>query len=177
MRRGFWRVAKIGALVLAMSIGTMAQTSKQLLTGLINDYTPGSVAPVGPWEVHGDWSLTLNKGTGKGDFTASLTMERSDYWVVTLGDPDDPSGRSPHTHHISLANGVVTPIPGGFRVSGTATVAASGNPASFGEFSSLQIDITGGTLVTFSNVALTFGDPASGHFGVQPVEGVVLHTK
>jgi hypothetical protein len=173
--KSFWWVAQIGVLVLAAGIGALAQTPKPVrFSGLINDYTPGtSVSPVGPWEVRGKWSLIVKGRSGKADFSAFLTMERSDYWVLTLGNPDDPSGRSPHTHTVSLVDGEVTPIDNGFRVSGTATVTASGNPPPFGSSTPLQIDITGGSVVPFSNIKLTFGSPAAGHFGSQPLDGVV----
>ena len=34
-------------------------------------------------------------------------------------------------------------------------------------------DVTGGTIVEFSNVALTFENGAAGHFGLTPLHGVV----
>ena len=43
--------------------------------------------------------------------------------------------------------------------------------------STLQIDITGGNLVVFSNVALTFGGAAVKHFGSNPLAGVVSSVK
>jgi len=172
--KAFWWTVRIGVLVLAVSICAPAQTPTQVnLTGLINDYSPASVSPTGPWEVRGEWSLKVKGESGKADFSAVLTMVRSDNWVSMFGNPDDPAGRGPHTHHVSLADGEVTPIAGGFRVSGTATVTGNGNPAPFGPSSPLQIDITGGSSVAFSNIKLTFGTPAAGHFGSQPLEGVV----
>lgn len=175
----FWRVAQIGVLVLTVSIGALAQTPKPMkFRGSINDFTPASVGPAGPWEVRGEWSLQVKGDSGKANFSASLTMVRSDYWVLTnAADVNDPSGRVPHTHHVTVVDGAVTPIANGFRVSGTATVTGSGNPAPFGLSSPLQIDITGGSVVAFSNVKLTFGDPAAGHLGSQPLDGVVKSFK
>lgn len=177
--KNFWWVAQIGVLVLAVGIGALAQTPVQVnFSGLMNDYTPASVGPVGPWEVRGEWSLKVKGDAGKADFSAVLTMVRSDYWVLTnAADVNDPSARVPHTHHITVVDGAVTPIANGFRVSGTATVTASGNPPPFGLSSPLQIDITGGSVVAFSNIKLTFGSPAAGHFGSQPLDGVVKSFK
>jgi hypothetical protein len=178
--RNVWRVAAhIGVVVLAVSLGALAQTPTQVkFSGLINDFSPATVAPVGPWEVRGEWSLKLNGDSGTADFSATLTMVRSDLWVIlNSADPNAPAARSAHTHHITLADGTVTPLANGFRVSGTGTVTASGNPAPFGESSPLQIDITGGNSVAFSNIKLTLGAPAAGHFGSQALNGVVRSSK
>ena len=176
--KGSLRVAHIGLFVLAVSVGALAQIPEHLkLSGLINDYTPASVSPVGTWEVRGDWSSKVKGDAGKADFSAALTMVRSDYLVLKLGNPDDPEGRIPHTHHVRLVDGNVTTIANGFEGSGTATVTGNGSPASFGLSSPLTIDITGGSSVEFSNIELTFGNPAAGHFGTQPLEGVVRHRR
>lgn len=169
----------VGLVVLAMSIGAQAQSSRPVhFKGLINDYTPANVSPVGPWEVRGQWSLRLEGESGKADFSAALTMLRSDYWVVAnAANVNDPSTRVPHTHHITLEDGVVTPIANGFRVTGAIVATGSGNPAPFGQSSTLQIDITGGSSVAFSNIKLTFGGDAVGHFGSQPLDGVVISSK
>jgi hypothetical protein len=146
-------------------------------SGTLNDYSPGNVAPTGPWQVNGDWVLTVKGDSGKADFSASLTMVRSDAWVLAHGDLNDPSGRTPHTHTIKLVDGAVTILANGFRVSGSAAVTGSGNPAPFGLLSPVQIDITGGTAVSFSNIKVTFSTPAAGHFGTQPLDGVVNSVK
>ncbi len=94
-------------------------------------------------------------------------------------DPNNLVTRNAHTHHISLVNGRVTAIPGGFRVSGQAsetTITGNGATALFETdppTSTLQIDVTGGNLVSFSNVTLTFGGAAVKHFGLNPLSGVV----
>lgn len=176
--KAFWWVAQIGVLVLAVSIGALAQTPKQMhFRGLINDYTPASVS--GPWEVRGNWSLNVKGEADKVDFSAALTMVRSDLGVtLNSGDLNSPVARNAHTHHITLVDGTVTPLANGFRVSGTATVTGNGNyPPPFGPSSTLQIDITGGNSVAFSNIKLTFGGDAAGHFGSQPINGVVRNFK
>src|ERR1022692_1765045 len=106
--------------------------------------------------------------------SAELNMVLSDGWVLTLGGGNfDPSGRNAHTHHITVHNATVTPITGGFKVNGTATITANGTNNSMISPSPLEIDITGGTNVKFSNVTLTFGAPASNHFGTEPLPGVI----
>jgi hypothetical protein len=171
--KAFW-AAHIGVLVLAVSIGALAQTPKQVkFSGLFNDYTPASVG--GPWQVCGYWSLKMKGESGKADFSAALTMVRSDLGVADL---NSPAARNAHTHHITLVNGTVTPLANGFRVSGPATITGNGNyPPPFGPSSSLQIDIIGGNSVAFSNIKLTFEGDAAGHFGPQPVNGVVGNIK
>jgi hypothetical protein len=51
----------------------------------------------------------------------------------------------------------------------------TGNGATplFGTNSTVQIDVTGGNLVTYANLALTFTGDATKHFGDQPIAGVV----
>jgi hypothetical protein len=63
-----------------------------------------------------------------------------------------------------------------FMVSGTANfIAANGNPAPFEKNGSsmLQVCITGGSNVTYSNMTLVFTGPAATHFGTQPIHGAV----
>jgi hypothetical protein len=172
--KAFWLVAHIGVLVLAVSIGALAQTPTLMnFRGLINDYTPASVS--GPWEVRGQWSLKVKGDSGTADFSAALTMVRSDLGVTDL---NSPAARNAHTHHITVVDGTVTPLTNGFRVSGPATITGNGNyPPPFGGSSTLQIDIVGGNSVAYSNIKLTFGGDAAGHFGSQVVNGVVRSAK
>jgi hypothetical protein len=150
--------------------------------GVINDFTPTSDG--GPWELRGHWSLTLkpcNRAGCKADFSAALTMVRSDQGVVVSGGDDfnntTPAARMAHTHHITLVDGQVTNIAGGIEIKGSAMIAGNGAfPPPFQknlDLSSLTIDITGGNAVAFSNIALTFGDQAASHFGTAPLHGVV----
>lgn len=41
----------------------------------------------------------------------------------------------------------------------------------------LQIDVTGGTEVKYSDITLTFGAPGSKHFGTEPLAGVVARVE
>ena len=169
-----WAIRTIAILLLTVSTGALAQPpSSMRFRGVLNDFTPASVS--GPWEVRGNWSLHVKGESGKADFSAALTMVRSDVGVLQNGgDLNNPAYRNAHTHHITLVDGDVTPIPNGFRVTGSATITANGNfPPPFGPTATLQIDITGGNHVEFSNIAVTFEDDAAGHFGTHPLHGVV----
>lgn len=167
-------MAQIGLLILVASISVLAQNPKQeglKFAGIINAYSPQT--STGPYEVRGPWNLKVNGKLGTADFSAALNMVLSDGWVLTLGGGDfDPNGRGAHTHHISMLNAVVTPITGGFRVNGTATVTLNGSPAPVSP-TPLEVDIVGGSTVRYSNVAMIFGAPGSNHFGTEPLPGVV----
>ena len=75
----------------------------------------------GPWEVRGHWSLKVKGKSAKADFSAALTMERSDRGVKNgKGDFDNTNNNNPtpcnaHTHHITLVDGLVTTIPAEFK--------------------------------------------------------------
>jgi hypothetical protein len=139
------------------------------LSGIINDHTAVSA---GSWELHGEWTLKA-KGDNKADFSAVLQMERSDYWALTGGNPD---ARSAHTHHVTIVDGTITPITGGFEVTGTATITVNGNAATFNG-STVVIDVTGGATVTYSNIKVTFQGGAAGHFGSAALAGAVRADK
>ncbi len=164
-------------LMLAVATRLLAQTPLPTqFSGVINDYSPATtVTPMGPWEMRGPWSLTLNGAAGTADFTATLTMELSDY-TRNSSNIDSTSGstsRMQHTHHITIEGGTVTQIPtGGFEVSGPASVTKDGSPAPFAA-STLTVTITGGTSVGFSNITLQFAGGAPVHFGSQLIHGVV----
>jgi hypothetical protein len=176
-------------------------------SGLLNDYTPPAEAtppaptvPGGPYEMHGKWSLQLSE-RGGATFSAEMTMETADFANT---DPNhDPTKLGPHTHHISVTDGVIhddptdlinwkavcptfkPPVMGGFVVTGTAYVTGNGGNPPFGNPSAVTICILGGmqnpsittsqAFVEFSNFTLTFamGSPASTHFGSQAINGVV----
>jgi len=155
--------------------------------GVIHDYSPSTVAG-GPYEMRGEWSLDVQR-TGTANFTADLTMETSDYGTssATQVDPANPATRTPHTHHISMTNAAVsydtsvcppnnpaTTGPG-VVVTGMATTTGNGSPAPFESkgASTLQVCLTGGSTVSFSNLSLVYTGPATGHFGPQAIHGVV----
>jgi hypothetical protein len=161
------------------------------LNGLINDYSPASVGG-GPYEIRGEWSLELNHGSVTADFSAAVNMETSD-WGISKGtvDPSDPTTRGAHTHHITLSHATVSndwsvcpafnpPVTAGFVVTGTASVTGNGSPAPFeangNPPSTLQVCVTGGSQVAFSNITLVFSGPATKHFGTQAIHGLVSCT-
>ena len=156
-------------------------------SGVINDYSPSTV-PGGPYEIRGDWAVVLQRN-GTASFSADLNMETSDYGITgaTQVDPANPATRNPHTHHLSMTDATVSydtsscPAnnpPTTFSaliVTGTVTTTANGGPAPFEAKgpSTLQVCIMGGSQVVYSNVTLVYTGPATGHFGTQPIHGVV----
>jgi hypothetical protein len=130
------------------------------LEGLVHDYTAALDAS-GPWQLVGEWSATLKGASGRVDLIASLSMVRS-----------EAAARSAHTHHVGLQNVIATPIAGGYRISGPATITSNGAAAAFSG-STVVIDITGSAVVPLAKIAITFQGDAAGHFGDQPIEGVV----
>src|SRR5271154_4385004 len=199
-----WMVSVVAVVLLAVAICARAQgPTPAHFSGLIYDYSPETIykKTVGPWEMHGKWSLELKGRSGLADFSAEMTMELSDHamdvaianGVITNGEPttfDDPETRIPHTHHISMKDVMVSsdtstcppyapPVTTnpGFMVMGPARITGNGSPAPFSKndtvLSTLQVCVNGGSDVPFSNVTLVFGSPASGHFGMQAIHGVV----
>ncbi|HEY1422110.1 MAG TPA: hypothetical protein VGF20_01550 [Candidatus Acidoferrum sp.] len=173
-----WAVRIVAIVVLAIGTGALAQAPSPVhYVGILSDYTPlsPSAKPTGPWEMRGEWTLDLQGASGKADFSAVMAMELSDYWVLTTNaDPTNAAVRGAHTHNITIADAMVTPIAGGFEVSGPVAVTANGSPAPFSASpSTLTVDITGGTSVGASNVTLTFSGAATGHFGSHAIHGVV----
>ena len=186
----WWAAGAAAALALAAGIHTLAQDwTPKHFSGVINDYTPVSATSTTAWELRGPWSLTLNTETGTADFSAALTMEFS----INGQNPVNVQALNPHTHHVKMTGATitydptdcplpasVTPIPR-IEVSGMATITANGGPFPPGSFtpvpSHLQVCIDGGTtfgtVVTYSNITLAFQAPASGHFGSQPIHGVI----
>jgi hypothetical protein len=184
-------VPMIVAAVVAVGTGAIAQDPRpERFRGVINDYAPiagGTTA----WELHGPWSITLNKETGTAHFSAALTMGLSvlgqsatNVEAVTLAQ---------HTHNITM-DGTITynptdcppaaattpPYVARIEINGTASVFANGSTAPFGQFSQLQVCIAGGTNdpnVPFSNITLVFADPAAKHFGAQAIHGLVRSVK
>ncbi len=162
----------IAVVILAASAMALAQAPIRF-SGLIGDYTP-ETSTDGPWVLRGEWSLQIND-LGKANFSAVLTMVRSDEGALNHGGLDVVSARKAHTHHITLKDADILPIANGFKVTGPATIMGNGSPV-FSP-SQLEVDITGGTQVKFSNIKLIFQAPAAGHFGSQALNGVVRHVE
>jgi hypothetical protein len=187
-----WALRTVAVVVLAVAASAQAVApTPRHLSGIINDYT-AATGVGGPWEMHGKWSLLMKGESGKADFSAVMTMEHPDSWIaLNPGTPpnvDNPSSRSPHTHHITMTGALVSfdtsacpvdsPVTTGrFVVSGPVEVTGNGSAAPFEAKgpSTLQVCITGGLEVEYSNVTLAFIDnsKAVGHFGTQAIHGVV----
>ena len=164
----------------ALAVGARAfaqETPQTHVSGTFNDYVwveVGAGAGAGAWHVTGAWTAKVNQGSGKGQFIGSLQGVRSDLWVLqTFADPANPALRTPHTHHVGLIDAKVTVIPNGSRLEGTAVITANGSVAPYSG-STVRVDITGGSLLRFSNIKLTFYGAAIEHFGPQPYDGLVV---
>jgi hypothetical protein len=157
------------------------------LTGVLNDYSPADPNISGsPYEMHGQWSMDIQK-SGVANFLADITM--SDYGTTNNVLDATKGGQNAHTHHIRLTNITVIwnmtgcpvyPKPattGGFQISGTVSlITGNGSAAPFETTpptTMLQVCVTGGTEVTFSNMTMAFTGPATNHFGTQAIHGVV----
>ena len=188
------RLRRIAGMVVALTAmlgsGALAWNSTpEHFRGTLSDYTPlnSAATPTGPYEMRGHWLLDL-KRDGKADFSAYMTMELSDYWVwFAKEDPSDPKIRGAHTHHLVMKGATVmheaTGCPADspatttrFAVTGPAEfITGNGSPGPFEAKgpTSLQVCITGGSDVTYSNMTMVMMGPATGHFGMQPIHGVV----
>lgn len=160
------------------------------LSGLINDYSPSTVKG-GPWEMHGQWTMDFRREwhgewVTTADFLTDMTMSG---YGTTAGVADaTKGGQSPHTHHIKLTNEKVTwnmdgcpavspATTAGFQINGTVSlITGNGSGALFEPdpiTTTLQVCVTGGDQVPYSNVTLLFVGPATTHFGSQAIHGVV----
>lgn len=147
--------------VLALGAQPFAQQSPpSRVDGVINDYT-ADLDGQGPWHIVGDWSLAVKGQSGLVDFVASLTMVRS-----------TNEARASHTHHVGIINGDAVPIANGYRITGNAIITGNGATAAFSG-SRVDVEITGAGLLPLANAKVTFGGAAVGHFGDQPLDGVV----
>jgi hypothetical protein len=185
----WWAVKGVAVVVLGIAVSALAwPRTPSRLAGVINDYTP-IAGTTTAYEVRGPWSLNLNADSGTAEFSAALTMELS-----VLGQSSanvQGAVLLQHTHHITMKDATVTynpsdcpphaantpPYVSRIEVKGSATVAANGGPfpppPATPEPSELKVCIDGGTDVAYSNITLSFGTPASGHFGSQAIHGVV----
>lgn len=192
----WWTVRIVAVLALGVATSALAQTpTPEHLSGIINDYTSSHDTTgklTGPWEMRGTWSLELHSRAGLADFSAAMTMEHSDYAITqAVVNADDPVTRGAHTHHFTMKNATLSyntsacpPEPAGnpattgrFVINGYADITGNGSPAPFSKggtvLSPLQVCVTGGTEVEYSNITLVLGAPATGHFGTQAIHGLV----
>jgi hypothetical protein len=156
--------------------------------GVLNDYSPANPLIAGsPYEMHGQWSLDLHEWGRTADFLADMTM--SDYGTTNGVLDATKGGQSAHTHHIKLTKVKVTwdmigcpayPKPVttmGFQINGTVSlITGNGSNAPFEPTpptTTLQVCVTGGNEVPYSNMTMVFVGPATNHFGTQAIHGVV----
>jgi hypothetical protein len=179
----------LSLLLLAASPYAVAQERGPVhFAGVLNDYSPANPLIAGsPYEMHGQWSLDLHEWGKTADFLADMTM--SDYGMTNGVLDATKGGQSAHTHHIRLTNITVTwdmvgcpayPKPVttmGFQISGTVSlITGNGSNAPFETTppsSTLQVCVTGGSELPYSNMTMVFVGPATNHFGTQPIHGVV----
>jgi hypothetical protein len=155
------RVAALITIALVLSMPGQTQTSTPMrFVGIVDDFT-AALDSSGPWQISGEWVLLLKASSGKADFSVPINMVRA-----------DSTTRSAHTHHVVLSDAVVTTLSNGFSISGNAIITSNGSVAGF---SGSQVDVlvTGGDTLPYSNITLTFGGGAASHFGDQPFHGVV----
>ena len=153
------RAASLAAVIVVLSGQGFAQAPTQnKFEGTINDYVQAGGTT---WQVSGQWSLQVKGDSEKGDFTASLSM-------VNAADPGTPA----HTHFITLTDGDIVGASNGFTLSGGADITGNNGNLAWSD-SPVDIAIWGGNTIAYSNVSLTLGAPASGHFGTTPLVGVV----
>jgi hypothetical protein len=183
-------VRALSLLLLVSATCALAQDRRPVhFSGVFNDYSPANPNISGsPYEMHGQWSMDLHE-RGTADFLADMTM--SDYGTTNGVLDATKGGQGAHTHHIRLTNVSVTwsilgcpqyginPVTMGFQVNGTVSlVTGNGSAAPFDPTtpptSTLQVCVTGGTELPYSNLTMVFGGPAAiKHFGMQPIHGVV----
>ena len=186
--------AQMVVVVLALSSSAIAQDHHRPITlkGTISDYNPFED---GGYEMRGTWSLTVEGASGISDFSAALSMEHSDLWMIE-NNTTETTQRDQHTHHFTMSGAKVIFDPKyvqencptaqftvaatttGFAVVGWATTTGNGGNPPFapnGEKSQLRVCVTGSDKVEFSNITLMFssGSNASKHFGTVPINGVV----
>ena len=93
--------------------------------------------------------------------------------VISLSMLRAGSGASAHTHHVFL-DGVATPLANGsgYAVQGQAIMTGNGAVAGFSG-SPVTVEFTGNAALFPSNIRVIFSGAAAGHFGPDPIDGVV----
>ena len=159
------RAVLVASFAFALGTPAWAQSAASTqLTGVINDYSD-TANVAGAWHVTGEWSAKLDGKSGRGSFAVGIAMARA------------TSGASPHTHHVFVDDGVVTPLANGtgFAIVGPATITSNGAIAGFSG-TVVTIELTGNSEVYPSNIKVIFSGGAIGHFGADPIDGVVSVT-
>ena len=153
-------VVLVTSIALPATPGAAQSSASTKLEGIFDDYSDVANT-AGAWHIVGEWSANIKGKSDKVDFVASLTMKRA------------TSGASPHTHHVGLFDGTVTEIANGLAFTGQATITGNGALAAFSG-SPVRIEVTGDpAVIPHASVRIIFSGGAVGHFGADPVDGVV----
>jgi hypothetical protein len=110
-----------------------------------------------------------------------VTVRQQSVWREggLLRQPDHETqrtgaGRATH-HHISLKEATVTALANGYSITGDAAIAGNGSLSNPYTGSSVTIEVAGGADL-LSNIRIIFnGEQAVGHFGTDPLNGVVVY--
>jgi len=168
MRRTAWLLVLAIALSARFVTPASAQPVQTKYEGTLSDYVQALGAT---WLVSGSWTIELKGTSGRGSFSASLTM-------VNPATPENPA----HTHHVTLTDGEIafdddwSDGPQRFTITGAAEITGNGGVAGYSG-APITVMLSGGNGKKYSNVSLTFGDPASGHFGTSALVGTVKQGK
>jgi hypothetical protein len=178
------------------------------LNGFLNDYTPatgigGPWEMHGTWSLKlkkdsgkADFSVVMTMEHPDYWVLANPPAPATPPVPTLSPTVDNPGLRGPHTHHLIMTDATVSsdttgcpvdspPTTVRFVLTGEANITGNGTsapfqttPAGVTTLSPLQVCITGGTEVTYSNMTMTFqtGAPAIKHFGSFPIHGVVRKT-
>jgi hypothetical protein len=84
------------ALVAAPNASAQTLTPVQF-SGMLNDYSPSTVSG-GPWEMHGQWTLSIDAWAEVANFSADLTMSGYGKTATETVDPTQ-GGQGVHTPH------------------------------------------------------------------------------
>lgn len=171
--RMHWRVALLAAIFVALSAQGLAQpAAPKELSGMIHDYL---VTAGERWHVAGEWSLQLKGDRSTGEFRAMFIG-------VPRDNPPLFPNSVPHTHSVSIVDGNVTvtrDANGNLRltISGPGTFTGNGNLQAAYSGSHVEVTITGGNTIPYSNFGMTISAPASQHYGDETFHGVVTRQK
>jgi hypothetical protein len=171
--RMHWRLASLAAIVVVLSAQSLAQpAAPKELSGTIHDYL---VTNGERWHVSGEWSLQLKGDRNTGDFTAMFIG-------VPRDNPPLYPNSAPHTHFVSLADAEITATEdeNGQRtliVSGPGTFTGNGNLQASFSGSPVEVRITGGNTIPYSNFGMTIRAPAAVHYGEETFHGVVTRQR
>jgi hypothetical protein len=167
------RVVSLAAVVVALSGQGLAQTAApKELSGTIHDYL---VTNGERWQVSGEWSLQVKGDKRKGDFLAMFIG-------VPRDNPPLFAVSRPHTHFVSIVDGnvAVTQDENGnlrLTISGPGTFTGNGNAQTAFAGSQVEVTITGGNTIPYSNFGMTISAPASGHYGDETFHGLVTRQR